>query len=152
MGRPSSPARPARRGLLAVTAVVALGLTACRIPSPLTYPLQLTPAVDATAEVQELLGDPPAPAETAGEVATHLAMALTTQREGCEVLTIGQVIWVAPSEPATAAVEARGLCDDSVAGTWYEITIEGDDQLGWVAATATRQDICARGVSGAVCT
>ena len=78
-------------------------------------------------------------------------MKLTGQREGCEVLTIAQVVWVAPSEPASAAIEVRGLCDDAVEGLWYEITIEGDDQLGWVAATATRQEICARGVSGALC-
>jgi hypothetical protein len=140
-----------RRILLALLGVLAIGATACRIPSPLTYPLLLTPAVDATAEVQALLGDPPPAAQTSAEVARNLAVKLTRQHEGCEVLTIAQVIWVAPSEPASAAIEVRGLCDDAIAGTWYEITIEGDDQLGWVAATATKQDICARGVSGTVC-
>ncbi len=80
-----------------------------------------------------------------------MAERLTRLHEGCEVLSVAQVIWVAPSEPASAAVELRGLCDDSVEGVWYELTIEGDDQLGWVVATATRQDISARGVSGAVC-
>jgi hypothetical protein len=76
---------------------------------------------------------------------------LTRQMEGCEVLTIAQVIWVAPTEPATAAIEARGLCDDSVSGVWYEITIVPNVELGWVAGSATRQDICARGVSGELC-
>lgn len=56
-----------------------------------------------------------------------------------------------PTEPASAALEVRGLCDDSVDGIWYEITIEGDDQFGWVAATATKQYICGRGVAGEVC-
>ena len=93
----------------------------------------------------------PPPRWSPTEVATQLAVRLTKQSPGCEVLTIAQVIWVAPSEPAAAAIEARGLCDDSVAGVWYEIAIEGDDQLGWVAATATTQNICARGVSGSVC-
>ena len=140
-----------RRILAGILGAVAIGATACRVPSPLTYPLLLTSPVDATAEVHELLGDPPPAAQTAPEVARHLAIALTRQHEGCDVLTIAQVIWVAPSEPASAAIEVRGLCDDAVAGIWYEITIEGDDQLGWVAATATKQEICARGVSGAVC-
>jgi hypothetical protein len=126
-------------------------LTACRIPSPLSYPLELTPAVDATAEVRALLGDPPPPAQRPHDVATNLAVRLTAQREGCEVLTIGQVVWVAPTEPASAAIEVRGLCDDAVEGIWYEIAIEGDDQLGWVVATATRQEICGRGVSGGLC-
>jgi hypothetical protein len=130
--------------------VLGIALAACRIPSPLTYPLMLTPPVDATTEVQQLLGDPPAPAATPGEVAQQLAVKLTRQMEGCEVLTIAQVIWVAPTEPATAAIEARGLCDDSVSGVWYEITIVPNVELGWVT-TATRQEICARGVSGELC-
>ena len=131
--------------------LAAVMMTACRVPSPLSYPLELTPPVDATTEVQSLLGEPPPVATRPHDVATNLAMKLTGQREGCEVLTIAQVVWVAPSEPASAAIEVRGLCDDAVEGIWYEITIEGDDQLGWVAATATRQEICARGVSGALC-
>lgn len=132
-------------GLVAVS-------TACRVPAPLTPPLLLTPEVDATDEVLELLGDPPPAARRPGEVAQRLAVRFTRQSVTCEVLTIGEVKWVRPTEPAAAAIEVRGLCDDAVAGRWYEITIEGDDQLGWVAATATRQDICKRGVSGAVCT
>jgi hypothetical protein len=134
-----------------VVGVLAIALAACRVPPPLTYPLTLTPPVDATAEVQQLLGDPPPPSQTPHEAAARLASRLTHQIEGCDVLTVAQVIWVAPSEPASAAIEVRGLCDDSVAGAWYEITIEGDDQLGWVVATATKQDVCARGISGGVC-
>ncbi len=67
------------------------------------------------------------------------------------MFTVAQVVWIQPSDPAAAAIEVNGLCDDSVAGVWYEVTIEGDDQLGWVIATATKQDICGRGVSGTVC-
>ena len=141
-----------RRGiLLALLGVLAIGGTACRVPSPLTTPHLLTPPVDATAEIRQVLGEPPPAAQTAAEAARNLAIALTRQHEGCEVLTIAQVIWIAPSEPASAALEVRGLCDDAVAGLWYEVTIEGDDQLGWVVATASKQDICARGVSGTVC-
>jgi hypothetical protein len=152
MRRGPSHGTRGRRVLLGVVAIATVALTACRIPSPLTYPLQLTPPVDATAEVKQLLGTPPPPpAASPAEVARQLAIALTTQHEGCEVLTIAQVIWVAPTPPATAAIEVRGLCDDSVDGIWYEITITGDNQVGWVLATATSQHICSRGVSGAVC-
>lgn len=140
-----------RLAVAGVVVIAAMGLTSCRIPSPLSYPLELTPPVDATAEVHELIGDPPPAATRAHDAATHLAMRLTGQREGCEVFTIAQVIWVAPTEPATAAIEVRGLCDDAVEGIWYEVTIEGDDQFGWVVATATTQQICARGVSGGLC-
>jgi len=143
--------RRARVGLIGAFVISSAGMSACRIPSPLSYPLELTPAVEATAEVHALVGDPPPRAQRPHDVATDLAMRLTAQREGCEVLTIAQVVWVTPTEPASAAVEVRGLCDDAVEGVWYEITIEGDDQLGWVAATATRQEICGRGVSGGLC-
>ena len=144
-----------RLGVLGIVGLTGLVLTACGIPSPLSYPLELTSPVDATTEVQAIIGDPPPAAVRPHDVATDLARKLTFQHEGCEVLTIAQVVWVAPfesaSDPPSAAVEVRGLCDDSVEGIWYEITIEGDDQLGWVAGTATRQEICARGVSGALC-
>jgi hypothetical protein len=136
--------------LIAGVGALAITLTACRIPSPLTYPLQLTPPVDATDEVLAIIGPPP-PATTSIDAARHFAAKLTRQMEGCEVVTIGQVIWVEPSDPAKAAVEARGLCDDAVSGVWYEVEIEGDDQLGWVVARGTRQDICGRGVSGGLC-
>ena len=127
-------------------------LAACRIPSPLTYPLLLTPPADALAEIEQLLGDPPPRAETPVERARQVAQRLTRQGEGCEVLTIGQVIWVDPNEAtASAAIEVRGTCDDAVRGAWYELTFTGDDQLGWVVATATRQDICTRDVSGGLC-
>lgn len=150
MGRVPRPARHAGCGILGAAVGVAV-LGACRIPSPLTPPHELTAAVDATAEVQDLLGEPPPASRRPHDVAQALAVRLTAQREGCEVLTVAQVMWVAPTEPASAAIEVRGLCDDAVEGLWYEITIEGDDQFGWVAATATRQDIGARGVSGGVC-
>jgi hypothetical protein len=143
--------RIGRAGPLAVVVAASLVLTACRIPSPLSYPLELTPPVTATDEVRALV-DPQPVASRPHDVATHLAMELTGQREGCEVLTVAQVVWVAPTEPATAAVEVRGLCDDAVEGIWYEITIQRDVALGWSLATATRQEICGRGVSGAVCT
>jgi hypothetical protein len=138
-------------GVAGFVALAALAVTGCRIPSPLSSPLELTRPVDATDEVEDLMGTPPPVAERPHDVAKTLAMRLTGQREGCEVVTIAQVIWVAPSEPASAAIEVRGLCDDSIEGLWYEVTIEGDDQFGWVAAAATRQDICARGVSGGLC-
>jgi hypothetical protein len=132
-------------GALAVT------LTACRLPGPLTYPNQLTPPVDATAEVLAIIGSPAPPAQTSTDAAKHLASKLTGQRDGCEVFTLAQVVWIEPSDPATAAIEVNGLCDDSIRGIWYEVTIEGDDQLGWVVATATSQNICGRGVSGGLC-
>ena len=130
---------------------LAFTLTACNIPSPLSRPLQLTPPVDATTEVLAIVGSPAPPAQTSTDAARHLATKLTGQREGCEVFTVAQVVWIQPSDPAVAAIEVNGLCDDSVAGVWYEVTIEGDDQAGWVIATATKQDICGRGVSGTVC-
>jgi hypothetical protein len=136
---------------IAGVAVATAVLGACRIPSPLTPPHELTPAIDATAEVQGLLGEPPPVSTRPHDVAQALAVRLTEQRDGCEVLTVAQVMWVAPTEPASAAIEVRGLCDDAVEGLWYELTIEGDDQLGWVVAAATRQDICARGVTTGVC-
>src|SRR5262245_17264655 len=91
-------------GLIGLLGIVAIGLAACRVPPPLAHPLMLTPPVDATAEVHQLLGDPPAPAQSPTEVATQLAVRLTRQSPGCEVLTIAQVIWAAPSEPAAAAI------------------------------------------------
>jgi hypothetical protein len=117
----------------------------------LTYPNQLTPPVDATAEVKAIIGTPAPPAETSIDAAEHLASKLTGQRDGCEVFTLARVVWIEPSDPASAAIEVNGLCDDSIRGIWYEVTIEGDDQLGWVIATAESQNICGRGVSGGLC-
>jgi hypothetical protein len=151
MRRRASRATRTRLGVLAVATLAAVLLTACRVPPPLEYPLELTRGVDATTEVRALLGDPPPAAQRPHDVAANLAAKLTRQHEGCEVLTTARVIWVAPTEPASAAIEVRGLCDDAVEGLWYEITIEGDDQFGWVANEAWRQEICARGVSGTVC-
>lgn len=139
-------------GRVAGVALLVLVLAACRIPSPLTRPLTLTPPTDALAEIDQLLGDPPPPAETPSERAHQVAERRTGQSAGCEVLTIAEVVWVDPNEAtASAAIEVRGTCDDSVTGAWYELTFTGDDQFGWVVATATRQDICRRGVIGGLC-
>ena len=134
-------------------ALLVLVLAACRIPSPLTYPLLLSsPPADVTTEINRLLGDPQPRAETPLERARQVAQRLTRQHEGCEVFTIAQVIWVEPAEAnASAAIEERGTCDDAIQGAWYELTFTGDSTLGWVVETATRQDICARGVSGGLC-
>ena len=48
-------------------------------------------------------------------------------------------------------VRGKGRLDDSIAGAWYELTITGDDQTGFVVSLATRRLICHRGVSGNLC-
>jgi hypothetical protein len=131
---------------VAVLAAVALG---CTVPKPLTYPLTLTPPRDATSEVQTHAGT--APAFTAVGRARVVAASMSGVEPGCEVFRIAQVMWVSGGAPARAAIELRGFCDDSVQGAWYELTLEGDDQLGWVVASATKSDICARGLSGTLC-
>jgi hypothetical protein len=130
----------------AVLASVALS---CTVPQPFTYPLQLTPPRDATAEVRLLGGQQPVP--TAAQRAQVVAHGMSGVKPGCEVFVVARVMWVTAGEPARAAIESRGMCDDSIGGGWYEISMEGDDQAGWVVASATRSDVCRRGVSGTLC-
>ena len=96
-------------------ALLVLVLAACVIPPPLTRPVLLTPPADALSEIQQLLGNPPPRAETPLERARQVAQRMTLQSEGCEVLTSREVVWVDPTETsASAAIEVRGTCDDSV--------------------------------------
>lgn len=144
--------RRIRSSLLAavVVGVMAMATAACVAP-PLTHPLELAAAEDATAEIQALLGTPPPVEKDSGALAATIARKLVTPIAGCELLPAAQVIWRTPGSPTTAAIELRTPCDDSVAGTWYEVTMSGDDQTGFVVALATKQSICKRGVSGVLC-
>jgi hypothetical protein len=121
----------------------------CAVPKPFEYPLILTPPRIATTEVQRAVGQPTvrAPAQLAQAVAAKLSGV----KPGCEVFVVARVMWVIGGEPWRAAIESRGTCDDSVQGAWYEITMERDDQAGWVVASATKSDVCRRALSGTVC-
>jgi hypothetical protein len=136
------------RLVAAGTAVLA---TAACVAPPLEHPLLLAASQDATAEIQALLGTPPPVEKDAARLLATIADKLDQPGTGCEVLPAAEVIWRAPGAPTTAAIELRTPCDDSIAGAWYELTITGDDQAGFVVALATRQNICWRGVSGALC-
>ncbi len=137
---------------VAGVAALVLLLAACFVPPPLTRPLVLTPPADAKADIAKLLGDPPPQADTPLARARQVAQRLTRMADGCDVLTIADVVWVDPNEStASAAIELRGVCDDSTLGTWYQLTFSPDAQLGWVVATATKQAICARGVASGLC-
>jgi hypothetical protein len=129
---------------------VALTVAACTTP-PLTHPLQLAAPEDATSEIQALVGSPSPPITDTAELADLVAHRLVTVDTSCELQPASQVIWRAPANPTLAAIELRFSCDDSVAGTWYEITMTGDDQAGFTIALATKQAICKRGVSGVLC-
>jgi hypothetical protein len=143
--------RGAALARLVVTGTALLATAACVAP-PLSHPLLLGASQDATAEIQALLGTPPPVEKDAARLVATIADALAKQTNpGCEVLPAAEVVWRAPASPTTAAIELRVPCDDSVAGAWYELTITGDDQTGFVVALATKQSICKRGVSGTLC-
>jgi hypothetical protein len=135
---------------LVVAGTAVLATAACVAP-PLSHPLLLAGSQDATAEIQALLGTPPPVEKDSARLVATIASALAKPNPGCELLPAAEVIWRAPASPTTAAIELRAPCDDSVAGAWYELTITGDDQTGFVVALATKQLICRRGVSGALC-
>jgi hypothetical protein len=142
-----------RRTTLArlVAAGAAVLATAACVAPPLSRPLLLAGSEDATAEIQALLGTPPPVEKDSAKLVETIADALAKPSAGCELLPAAEVVWRAPASPTTAAIELRAGCDDSIAGAWYELTITGDDQTGFVVALATRQLICWRGVSGALC-
>jgi hypothetical protein len=129
--------------------LLAAATLSCTLPEPFTYPLQLTPPRDATAEVQGLAGSQPV--QTAEQRAQIIANRMSGVKPGCEVFVVARVMWVTAGESARASIESRGACDDSIGGGWYEMTMEGDDQAGWIVASATRSDVCRRGVSGTLC-
>ena len=129
---------------------VAFVSSACVAP-PLTYPLLLAGEEDATVEVQALLGSPPPVITSSSELVAEVARKLVKPEPGCELFPASRVIWRAPAAQTTAAIELRIPCDDAVAGRWYELTITGDDQVGFVVALATKQSICKRGVDGVLC-
>jgi hypothetical protein len=91
------------------------------------------------------------PVQQAVQRAQIAANRMSGTKPGCEVFVVARVMWATAGEPARAAIESRGTCDDSVGGAWYELTLEGDDQAGWVVASATKSDVCKRGVSGTLC-
>ena len=135
---------------LVVAGTAVLATAACVAP-PLTHPLLLAGSQDATAEIQALLGTPPPVEKDSAKLVDTIADALDAPIAGCEILPAAEVIWRAPGSPTTAAIELRTPCDDSVAGTWYDLTLTGDDQTGFVVALATKRSICKRGVSGVLC-
>jgi hypothetical protein len=135
--------------------LLAAATLSCTLPEPFTYPLQLTPPRDATAEVQRLAvlngkGGLSWPGPPHGRL-QYIANNMSGVKPGCEVFVVARVVWVMTGETARAAIESRGTCDDSIGGGWYEVTMEGDDQVGWTVASATRSDVCRRGVSGTLC-
>jgi hypothetical protein len=135
-----------------VAAGTAILATAACVAPPLSRPLLLAASQDATAKIQALLGTPPPVEKDSARLLATIAGALVKQTNpGCEVLPAAEVVWRAPASPTTAAIELRAPCDDSVAGAWYELTITGDEQTGFTVALATKQNICWRGVSGALC-
>ena len=97
------------------------------------------------------MGTPPPVEKDSTQLVATVAAALAEPIAGCELRPAAEVVWRAPASPTTAAIELRTPCDDSVAGTWYELTLTGDDQTGFVVALATKQSICKRGVSGTLC-
>jgi hypothetical protein len=135
---------------LVFTGTALLATAACVAP-PLSHPLLLGASQDATAEIQALLGTPPPVEKDSARLVATIAGALAKPIQGCELLPAAEVVWRAPGSPTTAAIELRIPCDDSGAGAWYELTITGDDQTGFVVALATKQSICRRGVSGGLC-
>ena len=106
---------------------------------------------DATDEIVDLLGTPGPTVERPEELAQAVADALVVEPSDsqCEAGPPTAVVAsVTPGEPTFAVVEVRVGCDDSVAGARYDLAMEGDDSLGWVVSSATRQDICRRGSGG----
>ena len=141
----------AKRLLWLGLAAAGVALTAACTTPPLTYPLQLAAPEDATSEIQALVGNPSPPITNSADLADLVARRLVTVDPNCELQPAAHVIWRAPATPTVAAIELRFSCDDATAGTWYEVTMTGDSQAGFTVALATKQAICTRGVSGALC-
>ena len=114
----------------------------------------LTAPRDATSEIRDLLGTPGPTVATADELAAAVADALVAAAAVNECETgppTAVVSSVTPGEPTFAVVEISVGCDDSVAGSRYDLAMEPDDSTGWALSSSTRQDICSRGVDGDVC-
>jgi hypothetical protein len=71
---------------------------------------------------------------------------------GCEVPPTMQLGFAVddPAAPVLHATVSFG-CDDSAGGVRYAVTLGGSDSAGWTITSATREDLCLRGTSGALC-
>ena len=128
---------------------MAMATAACVAP-PLTHPVQLADAQDAKTEINDLLGTPPPVEKDAAKLVETIAAKLVVPVPNCQLLPASEIVWKAPG-PQSAAIELRTPCSTSVAGTWYEITLAGDDQVGFTVDAATKQLICKKGVTGTAC-
>jgi hypothetical protein len=115
--------------------------------SPPTSAAELVAAApeDATVLITDLLGDPPPVVIDPTDLAELVADALASAGDPT------QVDEVSSGEPATAVITLIVREDDSIGGVRYTITMEGDDSLGWVVASATSENLCRRGVDGPLC-
>ena len=110
------------------------------IPSPVTE--------DATQQVHAL-----EPQWADGRDNFDYAKALTDLLLADQADSTDECASIARSFPATGLgdgpfyIEMRQFCDDSVAGSWYEVTIVGPQPDGSLTGGASRRTLCARGVS-----
>ncbi|MGD9705421.1 MAG: hypothetical protein AB7Q42_04245 [Acidimicrobiia bacterium] len=112
----------------------------------------MTTPRDVTQQVRDLLGTPGPTVGEPDELARTVADALVAGAAECESgAATATVESLTVGEPAFAVIEVEEGCDDSVAGARYDLAMEPDDSSGWVVVTATRQDVCVRGVAGDVC-
>jgi hypothetical protein len=100
---------------------------------------------DATVLITDLLGDPPPTVTDPSDLAELVADALASAGDPT------QVDEVSSGEPASAVITVIVREDDSIGGVRYTISMEGDDTLGWVVASATSENLCLRGVDGPLC-
>jgi len=119
--------------------------SASTLPS-LVPPQAYTAAADATAEIKALIGTPGPVVNKPGELTDAVAALLVKAASGCDVAP-KTATSTKGGEPAIGTIEIRTGCDDSVGGVRYVLTMEGDDTSGWGVASATRSNLCIRGVS-----
>jgi len=126
------------------------GVTSGTTPEPTTDRSrgEFTAERDAAEQVEAILSPPPI-VERADQVAQLVADAVAPEGEGDSGGVTVQTVEL--GEPTVILIEVRGLADDSVAGYDLRLTLDPDDTLGWGVVSATRRDLCLRGVSGGLC-
>ncbi len=131
----------------ATTAAAATPTTTRPATSPPTSSAGLVAAApeDATVLITDLLGDSPPAVVDPADLAELVADALASAGDPT------QVDEVSGGEPATAVITVIVRDDDSIGGVRYTLTMEGDDALGWVVASAMSENLCRRGVDGPLC-
>jgi hypothetical protein len=110
------------------------------------------PPVDATLEVRGLLAGVLPAADLQTVESAFRETVLYGGGQNCEIppAMMSGFDMTDPAAPTLVATATFG-CDDSGGGSRFTIHLVGDDAQGWTVASATREFLCLRGVSGGLC-